>query len=813
MRPRWHKVFSDLVDNKLRTALVVFSIAVGVFAIGMISGAYVIISEDMSASYTANNPMNVEVRTTDDFDSDLLSTIKSLRGVAEAEGRRVAAIRARAPGSQQWITLNVVAIDDYKKQKIALLQPVSGASVPEKRQVVLERKAFKALGLPVGSQLEFQLPGDAIKNMTVVGIVQDQTSGASDFLASPSVYVARESLAMLMQPDLFNRMYVTLSDGGNDSEHLRQMSAAIKDKVDKADIRINRTRVAKSNEHPMADIVQAVLGILLALGILVLFLSGSLIANTINALLSQHLRHIGVMKLIGARRSQIFMMYITLIASFGLIALLIAVPLGGQGAYGLSLLIADQLNFGLLGYRIVPIAFLIQIIVGLAAPLIAGYIPVWSGSRVTVLRAVNGEAVGETATKARAPAGKTREPFLVRVEGVVAAALLRRGIHLPRPLLISLRNTFRRQGRLALTLFTLTMGGAVFISVFNVRTTLFDYIGAVGNYFKADVSLSFRQPYRLDKVELAGMRFPGVTRVEGWGFTNAEVLHPDKSVAENLVILAPPAESKLVDATMASGRWLRAGDEKVITVSESILETFPNLKPGDSLRLKVAGKEDDWQVVGIFKFVDQQGTIAYGTYEYISRLIHQANRSISYRIMTERHDAAYQAEMAEKLDNYFREQGFQVSEARSGKSTLASAAEGLDILVSFLLVMALLTASVGSMGLAGTMGMNVLERTREIGIMRSIGAADGEIMRTVIVEGVVIGGISWVLGALLSLPFTYMLSTIVSLAVFDSPVEVHFTPAGFLIWLLVVLVLSALASMLPARNAARLTIREVLSYE
>jgi putative ABC transport system permease protein len=127
--------------------------------------------------------------------------------------------------------------------------------------------------------------------------------------------------------------------------------------------------------------------------------------------------------------------------------------------------------------------------------------------------------------------------------------------------------------------------------------------------------------------------------------------------------------------------------------------------------------------------------------------------------------------------------------------------------------MALLTATVGSMGLAGTMGMNVLERTREIGIMRSIGAVDSEIMRTVIVEGMVIGGISWLLGAILSFPFTYMLANIVSVAIFNSPIAVHFTWLGFAVWLAVVLVLSALASVLPARSAASLTIREVLAYE
>jgi putative ABC transport system permease protein len=127
--------------------------------------------------------------------------------------------------------------------------------------------------------------------------------------------------------------------------------------------------------------------------------------------------------------------------------------------------------------------------------------------------------------------------------------------------------------------------------------------------------------------------------------------------------------------------------------------------------------------------------------------------------------------------------------------------------------MAILTAIVGSMGLTGTMGMNVLERTREIGIMRAIGADDRAVMRTVIAEGVVIGMISFVLAVLLSIPFTYLLSTIVSLAVFQSPIDVVFTYTGYAIWLGLVLALSAIASILPARNAARLTIREVLAYE
>ncbi len=810
IRPRWRKVFHDLIGNLSRTLLVVVSIAVGVFSIGVIVGAYVIISNDMSASYAAHNPMNIELRV-DSFDNTLLTIIKNMNGVKQAEGRSVFTIRARIPGNSQWVTLNMVAMDDFAKSKINLLSTISGSNRPLKGQVLLEQKALADLHVPLGTDLEFELSNGAILAMPVVGVVQDPSTGAGDFLAQPFAYITTSTLASLRQPETFNRLYVTVSQGQNDSVHLRQMSADLKDKVEKNGVIVVRTRYTKTNEHPLAATVQAVLGILLALGVLILFLSSSLIANTLNALLNQHLRHIGVMKLVGARRNQIIGMYVALIMAFGVIALIIAIPLGGQGAYALSEFIAQKVNFNILSYRIVPLAFIVQVVVGLAIPLLAGLIPVLNGSRITVVRALSGDILqGE---KKQDLGGPHRESALERVQLSINKSLGRRGIHIPRPLLISLRNTFRRKGRLLLTLFTLTMGGAIFIAVFNVRVTLHDYINQIGKYFLADVTLDFDNLYRMHEVENVALQVPGVISAEGWAYASADALYPDGTVADNLTILAPPVNSKLVSPMLISGRWLQPGDMKAITVSEGILEKFPSLSPGQTLRLKVNGKEDDWLVVGIFKFVTQQGTVAYSTYEYISKLTHTTNLSFDYRIVTNLHDPADQQKMAENLDLYFRDHGFHVNQVRTGQSTLKTASESLDILVTFLLIMALLTALVGSMGLAGTMGMNVLERTREIGVMRSIGAVDREIMRTVIVEGVLIGCISWFLGTLLSFPITYMLSYIISSAVFNSQIAVHFTYQGFGLWLLIVLALSAVASVLPARNAARLTIREVLAYE
>ncbi len=798
------------MDNKARTLLVVFSIAVGVFSIGVIAGAYQIISNDMSVSYAANNPANVELRM-DNYDDDVLTSIHNSHGVGEAEGRRVVNFRVRTVNSDQWVSLDVVALEDFSENHVNLLAPVLGEVEAGKDEVLLEKDALKKLNITVGENLVFELSDGTLKELKIVGLVQDVSTGAGDFLAPPFAYIAMKTLPTLRQPELFNRAYVTVAEGQDDISHIREVGTDLKDKLEKNDTGVSRTRFSETHKHPLADPVNAILGILMALGILIVFLSSSLIANTLSALLSQHLRHIGVIKLVGGRNTQVFAMYLTLIMAFGVLALLIAVPLGGQGAYGLAKFIADEMRFNLLGYRIVPVALLIQIAVGLLVPLVAGLVPVLNGSRITVLRALSGDLAGDENKPQTGEADRLPwfDYMLVRATRILG----KRGIHIPRPFIISLRNTFRRRGRLVLTLFTLTMGGAIFIAVFNVRVTLHDYIGSIGSYFRADVTLDFDKAYRLSEVEQFAMQVDGVERVEGWQFVGTELLYPDGSVAENVNLLAPPANSELVNPLLAAGRWIRADDVRKMAISEKVLDFFPSLKPGDHLLIKIKGREESWEVVGIFKFVGNEGVLAYAPYEYITQISNLANRSFSFRVVTTQHDRAYQDLMAERLDRFFRDQGFKVRKAESGIASLDSASESLDILVVFLLIMAILTAIVGAMGLTGTMGMNVLERTREIGIMRAIGADDRAVMRTVIGEGFVIGFISFVLAIVLAIPFTYLLSTIVSLAVFETPIEVVFTYLGYAIWFGLVLILSVVGSILPARNAARLTIREVLAYE
>jgi len=773
---------------------VVASIAVGVFAIGVIAGSYVMIDRDLSRSYAATNPANVVLITTP-FDPDFVDVIRHVEGVSKAEGRRYATLQLRvAPG--EWDTITLVAIPDYETMSIFQHTPREGRAVPDDRQVVLERKSLAVLGKDIGDEVEIELPDGTVRHMPIVGTVQDQSEVFGSILGDVMGFITHDTLEWLHQPLSLDRLYVTVAERPNDKAHIREVTAAVTDRIERSGRQVYRNEVSPRDEHPLASIIGALLSVLVILGVLVVFLSGSLIANTMSALLNQHLRQIGVMKLIGARQGQIVAMYMALIASFGAIALAGAVPLGSWGAYELARFVAEIVNFELGEYQVVPVAIVLQVVIAMVVPPAAGLLPVLRGARISVREALSSTGIA---------AQGSRKGWLDRQ--------LERLRTMSRPTLISIRNTFRRKGRLALTLSTLTLGGAVFIAVFNSQVALNDKMGQVTRYFGADVNLDFSQSYRVQEVTREALSIEGVERVEVWMSTGAELVHDDGSPPDALSIIAPPADSDLVDPTLLTGRWLLPGDENAIAVNEAFWDDYPDLRVGDTLRLEIAGRENDWTVVGVFQYTGMSDLVAYANYDYLARELNVGPRASVYRIVTREHSLAYQQQVASQLNAHFRSLGFKVDKVEAGQAFNASVTDVLGILTAVLLVMAVLTALVGSIGLTGTMSMNVLERTREIGVMRAIGAYNKIVSRLVIVEGLLIGAISYLLGAVASFPITYILSNVISLAIFNSPAAFAFTIQGFGIWLGVVVLLSVIASLLPARNASQLTIREVLAYE
>ena len=810
LRPRWRKVLADLYGNAIRTGLVVASIAVGVFAIGVIAGTYVMIDQDLTESYGSTNPANIVLVTTP-FDPGFADAISKMDGVRAAEGRRQVQLQLRldsgqAVGSNRWDVITLVAVPNYETMDIHRPRLIAGQAVPADRTVILEHKSLASLDAQLGDILEVVLPDGTQRQLPVVGVVQDQSDVYGSILGDLQGFVSYDTLEWLGQPLNLDRLYVVVEPGANADENpeerVRQIAAQITDRIERTGREVYRTSITAGSEHPLASIVSALLSVLVILGILVVFLSGSLIANTMSALLSQHMRQVGVMKLVGARRGQIAGMYLVLILAFGLIALVVSVPLGSWGAYALSRFVANIMNFELQGFRIVPTAILLQVVIAFLVPPAAGLLPVIRGSRVTVQQALNSTGLsGQQARMSWIDRG------LARLRG------LSRPMRLSSTALISIRNTFRRKGRLALTLFTLTLGGAVFIAVLNAQVALDDKMDQISKYFGADVNLDFAVPYRAEEVIREARAVDGVVGVEVWLSAGGELVTAGAATADPVALIAPPANSALVSPTVLRGRWLLPEDENALVVNEAFLDDFPNLHVGDPLRLKIAERERDWIVVGIFQYTGMDDLIVYTNYEYLSSVLKAGSQASMYRIVTQDHSLAFQERVGEQLNERFRALGYRVSNVEAGEAYNASVTEVLGILTAVLLVMALLTALVGSIGLTGTMSMNVLERTREIGVMRAVGAHNQIVAKLVVVEGLLVGLISYVFGAILSFPITFLLSNVISLAIFSSPATFAFTAQGFAIWLAVVVGLSVLASIVPARSATQLTIREVLAYE
>jgi putative ABC transport system permease protein len=796
IKPRWSKVFADLWDNKLRTLLVVASIGVGVFSVGTIVTTYVVMSQDIPETFAARNPQNITIYT-DPFHEDFVRSIEKVPGVLAVEGRQVISVRAQRVG-ESWQNIKLIGIADFEAASINLFRTLEGTSTPKKRELIVSQDFLNNSGFEVGDEIEIEMPDGTTHLLPLVGLVSDQVTNGGDFMAGANGFVTLDTLEWLGGRDHFNQLLVRVSANSTNEAHIDTVAAVIENKVERNHRQVYRTKTQISNDHPMASIVLALLGVLGALGALILVLSSSLIVNTLNALLGQHLRQIGVMKLVGGRSAQIMGMYLILILAYGLVALAIALPFSVITGYAFANFIVRFINADLLGFRIIPLSIGLQLLIAVLIPLIAGFIPVNSGSKINVRQAISNDRPG-----AQAAGGK----WFNRVSEWLQ--------WLSRPIILSFRNTFRRKSRLALTIFTLTTAGAIFIGVFNVRASLDHFMEQIAQHFQADVTLGFSRPYPISRIEKAVLPVPGVTAVEGWGAASVDVLDPDDNVIEKIRIMAPPAGSSLVDPDMIAGRWVEPGEQDALVVSDSIYDFYPELQPGDPIRVDTSeGREEDWTVVGIFRFSGMMDdTLGYADFEFISDLVNLPNQAMSFRVITSSHDLAQQEQIGKTLDNYLRDRDFMVNKVESGSITQSDSAKAINILVIFLLLMALLTAFVGSIGLTGTMGMNVLERTREIGVMRAIGAMDREIIKSVVIEGGVIGLITWFLALFLSFPISHFLLKIVSEAMFGSPMQLTITYQGFVIWLIAVLVLSFVASLLPARNAARLTIREVLAYE
>jgi len=784
---RWRKIVGDLRVSPGKTALVVLSIAIGVTAVGMVAGARSLMLRTLDASRDEGRFPSATLRA-ESFPVSAPAAVRGVPGVADAEARRV--VGARLLGARASRDLVLFGLPRFEGLRIGRVTPERGAWPPPPGTMVVERSSLGQLGVGVGGAVRVQLPSGSRRSVRVTGTVHDVNVPSTRTSGLLYGYVTNETLRRLGDRGEPNELLLRVP---GDRDAAERAAAGARRTLEANGVVVAQTVVPEPGAFWAADPVEAMVLLLTVLAVVCLVMSAFLVVNVVSATVTQQRRQIGVMKAIGARPRATAALYLGTAGIYGLAAFVLSVPLAAVGALLLVDYAAGLINLNATSFSIPPYVLALQVAAAIALPLAAALVPAVRASKVTVRQAIAGAG----------REGGLRFPTLLseRAASVPVAARL------------ALTNVLRRKGRLLLTIGTLALGGAVFVGVLSVRESLLRTLDEGAAYGGYDVNVTFERAYPRTALERIALGSPGVRRAQAWSVEGAYRVRPDGSESETISVVGAPHDSDLLQPRIVRGRGLRPGDRRAVVVNTDVLESEEGLRPDDRIRLSVNGRPPtSWLVVGVAQRI-VVGPVMYADGATLARAAGEPGLARRLVVVTGDRSGDGQTEVAAALTDRLERGGFSVTSARTSAELRSLDRTNFGTIVSFLLVMATLLAVVGGLGLSGMLSINVIERSREIGVLRAIGARDREVTKLVLVEGLLVVAIGCALAAPLGLLVGRALSDAVGNLFLGAPLAYSYSTTGLLLWLGLALVLALAASALPARRAMRLRVRDVLAYE
>ncbi len=792
MRSRRNKIIRDLWQNKGRSLLVILAIAIGIIGVGSILTSTVILTREINRNYLDTNPASV-IFYGENFDESLVSEISSWPDVDVVEPRaRVTARYQVAPN--EWMLIYLFVIDDFDNLRVNTFFPEAGGWTPAPNEILLERSAATVFESEVGETAVIKTPNGTSQTLTISGLVHDPGQAPAWMEGLGYGYITPAGLTQLGEEATFTQLRLVAAENGNDREAMRRLANTWQARLDDLGVTIKRIEVPVPGEHPHNRQMQTLLFLLQSFGILALILSGVLVATLISALMGQQIRQIGVMKAFGARRRQIMGIYLSMVLILGALALVVGLPLGILGGNGYATFAATMLNFEIASYAVDHWVYFVQIMAALLIPALAAALPVYQGSRVTVRAAINDFGVSE-----RVFGTRSIDALLGRVRGG------------GRTLLMALRNPFRRQGRLVLTVLALAAGGAVFMMALNVGASWQNTTDLEFASRKYGMTAQLKRPFPSTDLTTLIEPIPGVTEVETWMQVQTAVNYSDGTQGHDFNLLAQPPDTMMVNFPLLEGRWLQPDDKNAVVVGHMLAADEPSIAVGEPLRFNLNGVETTWEVVGIARLI--YGNTVFANESAVAEQIGLDGQANLLLVGTEEAGMVGETAVLQQVEAALAEAGIPIFTAGTTANMRQSLDDHLVIIVTLLIIMSALVAAVGGLGLMTTMSLNVLERRREIGVMRAVGATTAKVLLVILGEGMVIGLLSWVLAVLLSFPLTNLVANVSGQIFIETPLTVVYSLRGIGIWLGIVMVITAVAAGLPALQATDLPVNQVLAYE
>lgn len=798
MSPRWKKVFGDVQSARGRFLMMGVALAASITVVAAILAAYAILTREVPRNYLETNAASAQLQM-DRVDPVLIRLVRSHPEIADAQAGSTLAGRVEV-GPNQWMPLLLFVVPDFENLRINAFRKESGAWPPPTGSMLVERSALPLTRTQVGKSIAVQTAHGSKRTLLISGVVHDAGLAPAWQEQTVYAYITPATLAALGESPNLNLLKIVVKRDSGNARAIEATASRLAGWLSDRGYRVHEVRIPPPKRHPHQGQLNAVLTMLLIFSLLALLLGAVLTATIIGGLLAQQGRQIAIMKAIGARSGQIAALYLCLVGLIGAACVAISLPLGLLAGRGFVGVVGNLLNLDIASDSVPSWLFVVVIALGILAPLAAALIPIMAAARKTVREAIDDHGVAKGGI------------------GFDAMDRLLARIRLSDPALtLALRNTFRRRARLTLTLSLLATAGATFIASVNLKLAWEDYVAQATAYRRYDLEIRLQRPASQAQVIGLVTAIPGVRKAEAWNTASAAIdrgdgleivrTYPDGGHGGFSLRSAPP-QTDVVDLHLLEGRWLQPRDTDAIVLNQlARTSIFPTVKAGQWISLRVEDRPARLRVVGIARELLTPAS-GYTTSAAFANATNQAGRTNAIRIVLSERGTA--DAVAQSVVGALEREQIGVKSILTEKILGAAQAGHIYILAFALGFIATMMALVGALGLASALSTSVIERTREFGVMRAIGARSVDVLKGVLSEGLFTGLLSWMVAVPLSIPISMGVGNVLA-SISNQPLSLTLSPGAAGLWLGIVMLASAAASLYPARQASRLTVRQTLT--
>ena len=842
--------------RKLRTFLTTLAIIIGVmviFGMGILLPSMADAFNQSLLAASGQTDVMITHKTGEVFSATVLNKVKGIDGIAAIGGslERTINLPPNFYGKGSTVTaLSLVGIDpavapelhDYRITQGRFLKPGDGNAV-----VISERLA-DSLGVKLGDTMKLPTT-EGVAKLTIVGLTPGRALAGNEqvLIALP------QAQKLLDAPGRINVIEANLTTKD------KTQSETIVNNI-KAQLGDTYTLGGLTSGSEFATTMQNSALIFNMIGVLVLAMGGFIIFNTFRTIVAERRHDIGMLRAIGANRATIRGLVLTEGLVQGVVGTAIGIGLGylmGFGIVaGLNPFMKQFMNIDMTAV-VEPVQFVVAIILGIGVTLVSGLLPALRASRVMPMEALR-PSLGETLQHiSRVSTIVGAGMLVVAVIGLLSSIfslvalgslLVLVGLVLVAPALVkpiarlfgaTLALIFARDGtgelaqgnltrqpsRSAITASATMIGLAIVVGVggmlFSLVGTAMDMFGrSMGSDYlllppsvavwKGDVGASQTLKGKLSSI-------PGVSAVNSLRYAQSSI--PSASLKAGMgdstisVLGIDPVDYAKVSAMdFISGNAQEAfsalaTDERNVIVN-GILATPLGLKVGDVIPLSTPTGQQNYRIVAIGSDVL---SIKINT-AYIS----QANMKLDFN---KSEDILYQIDLAPGADAATAEQWLNQIVADYpqfrlvvGREYLAEFSQQYDSIISGFYVLLAVLAFPSLIAILNTLAIGVIERRREIGMLRAIGATRRQVGKTIVAEALLLAALGTGFGILAGLYLSYVFVAGMNAAGYMR-MAYTFPLAGVLSAIAAGLLFGVLAALMPARQASNMEIIKALRYE